>query len=336
MSQSSKLSLWQRIKQLLSMATEQATIDDTKIDNDLDSDLSSDSNLTKQDKNNAYPLENEGDSNKDNRIESCLKDAKGNKNDDTDISGSSPDLNHNVKRSANHSVDNHVDNHFDEVVYSSLSSNLDSRLDSSTDTDAYFDFDNDIDSMTQQNALNDTPIVNYLKQYFDQQQWHYNHYRPKSSSSDNNNNDSQQSHYLSFRMRNKNLDCGYLFRVQEHNNLLAVYGILPFLIPESHQSAAMLLITQINYDMLIGNIEMDISDGEIRYKNAIDVEAVGMDESTIEHLLQSVIAMTTVTYEIFGELVNNQNPAVELQELLMTLHRQEDARTFFLPTQFVQ
>lgn len=334
MSQSSKLSLWQRIKQLLSMATEQATIHGTKIDNDLDSDLSSDSSLTKQDKNNAYLLENEGDSNKDNGIESCLKDAKGNKNDDTDISGSSPDLNHNVNRSANHSVDNHVDNHFDEVIYSSLSSNLDSRLDSSTDTDAYFDFDNDIDSMTQQNALNDTPIVNYLKQYFDEQQWHYNHYRPKSSDSDN--NDSQQSHYLSFRMRNKKLDCGYLFRVQEHNNLLAVYGILPFLIPESHQSAAMLLITQINYDMLIGNLEMDINDGEIRYKNAIDVEAVGMDESTIEHLLQSVIAMTTVTYEIFSELVNNQNPATELQELLMALYRQEDARTFFLPTQFVQ
>ena len=30
--------------------------------------------------------------------------------------------------------------------------------------------------------------------------------------------------------------------------------------------------------------EMDINDGEIRYKNAIDVEAVDMDESTIEHL----------------------------------------------------
>jgi len=330
MSESSKLSLWQRIKQLLSMAAEQATIDDTKIDNDLDSDLSSDSSLTKQDKNNAYPSKNERDS-----IQTYPKDSD---NNDTDISGSSTDLNHNVNRSANHSVDNHVDNHFDEVIYSSLSSNLDSRLDSSTDTDtdtdAYFDFDNGIDSMTQQNALNDTPIVNYLKQYFDEQQWHYNHYRPKSSGSDN--NDSQQSHYLSFRMRNKNLDCGYLFRVQEHNNLLAVYGILPFLIPESHQSAAMLLITQINYDMLIGNLEMDINDGEIRYKNAIDVEAVGMDESTIEHLLQSVIAMTTVTYEIFSELVNNQNPATELQELLMAIYRQEDARTFFLPTQFVQ
>ena len=319
MSQSYKLSLWQRIKQLLNVSAEQAAIDDMKIANDLG--LGSDLNLTKQDKNNPHPSGNESDS-----VENYSKDSKDNNHDDTDVSGSIPDLNHNLNRN--------FDNRFDDVIYSSLSSNLDSRLDSSADTNDYFD--NDIDNMAKQNELNDTPIINYLKQYFDEQQWHYNHYRPKSSDSDNNNNDSQQSHYLSLRMRNKKLDCGYLFRVQEHNNLLAVYGILPFLIPESHQSAAMLLITQINYDMLIGNLEMDINDGEIRYKNAIDVEAVGMDENTIEHLLQSVIAMTTVTYEIFSDLVNNQNPAAELPDLLMTLHQQEDARTFFLPTQFVQ
>ena len=323
MSQSYKLSLWQRIKQLLNVSAEQAAIDDMKIANDLA--LGSDLNLTKQDKNNPHPSENESDS-----VENYPKDSKDNNHDDTDVSGSIPDLNHHLNHNVNHSFDNR----FDDVIYSSLSSNLDSRLDSSADTDNYFD--NDIDSMAKQNELNDTPIINYLKQYFDEQQWHYNHYRPKSSDSDNNNNDSEQSHYLSLRMRNKKLDCGYLFRVQEHNNLLAVYGILPFLIPESHQSAAMLLITQINYDMLIGNLEMDINDGEIRYKNAIDVEAVGMDENTIEHLLQSVIAMTTVTYEIFSDLVNNRNPAAELPDLLMTLHQQEDARTFFLPTRFVQ
>ena len=325
MSQSYKLNLWQRIKQLLNVSAEQAAIDDMKIANDLalGLDLGSDLNLTKQDKNNPHPSGNERDS-----VENHPKDSKDNNHDDTDVSGSNPDLNHNLNRN--------FDNRLDDVIYSSLSSNLDSRLDSSTGTGTEAYFDNDIEGMTKQDRTDDTPIVNYLKQYFDEQQWHYNHYRPKSSDRDNNNNDSQQSHYLSLRMRNKKLDCGYLFRVQEHNNLLAVYGILPFLIPESHQSAAMLLITQINYDMLIGNLEMDINDGEIRYKNAIDLEAVGMDENTIEHLLQSVIAMTTVTYEIFSDLVNNQNPAAELPDLLMTLHQQEDARTFFLPTQFVQ
>ncbi len=175
----------------------------------------------------------------------------------------------------------------------------------------------------------DTPIVDCLKQYFNDKQWHYTHYRPKT-------NDSQKSHHLSLRMRHKQINCGYLFRVQEKNKLLAIYGILPFLIPESHQSAAMLLITQINYDMLVGNLEMDVNDGEIRYKNAIDVEAVGIDNEIIEHLLQSVVAMTTVASELFGNLVNNQDPAEDMQTLLVELRQQSDARTFFLPTQFVQ
>ena len=175
----------------------------------------------------------------------------------------------------------------------------------------------------------DTPIVDCLKQYFNDKQWHYTHYRPKT-------NDSQKSHHLSLRMRHKQINCGYLFRVQEKNKLLAIYGILPFLIPETHQSAAMLLITQINYDMLVGNLEMDVNDGEIRYKNAIDVEAVGIDNEIIEHLLQSVVAMTTVASELFGNLVNNQDPAEDMQTLLVELRQQSDARTFFLPTQFVQ
>lgn len=332
MSQSPKLSLWQRIKQLLNISAVQAIIDDIKAakDLDLDLDLGSDLDITEQDNNNSHPSKNEKDSIQTRPKDSDNNDNDHNDNDNMDVSGSNPDLN----RNSNHNINHSFDDRSDDVIYNSLSSNIDSRLDSSTDTDTDAYFDNDIEGMTKQNSDDDTPIVNYLKQYFDEQQWHYNHYRPRTSG--NKNIDSQQSHHLSLRMRNKKLDCGYLFRVQEKNNLLAVYGILPFLIPESHQSAAMLLITQINYDMLIGNLEMDINDGEIRYKNAIDVEAVGMDENTIEHLLQSVIAMTTVTYEIFSDLVNNQNPATELQDLLMTLHQQEDARTFFLPTQFVQ
>lgn len=174
-----------------------------------------------------------------------------------------------------------------------------------------------------------TPIVDFLKHYFNEKQWHYTYYQPRI-------NDGQQSHHLSLRMRHKQLNCGYLFRVQENNRLLAVYGILPFLIPESHQSAAMLLITQLNYDMLIGNLEMDNNDGEIRYKNAIDIEAVGINDKIIDHLLQSVIAMTTVANELFSDLVNNQDPAEDLPTLLMELRQQADSRTFFLPTQFVQ
>lgn len=176
---------------------------------------------------------------------------------------------------------------------------------------------------------NQTPIIDYLKLYFRSKHWHYTHYKPRIS-------DAQQSHYLSLRMRNRKIDCGYLFRVQEKERLLAVYGILPFLIPESHQSAAMLLMTQLNYDMVVGNLEMDVSDGEIRYKNALDVEVLGLDDDIIEHLLQSVVAMTTVAYEVFSDLLNTQEPSEDMPTLLGELRAQADARTYFLASKKMQ
>ena len=300
MSQRNKLSLWQKMKQLLTASTVRFVIDNIKSSKDLtsadfdesDSQVSASQIATdnvSRDNINTNPKETDP-----NNIDSAVSD-KNASSADTNVADNIETMNKSIE----------------------------------VETDIDTAIGKDLQNSAEQKSDSDIPIVDYLKQYFDDKEWHYNHYQPKIR-------DSQKSHYLSLRMRNKRLDCGYLFRVQEKNKLLAVYGILPFLIPESHQSAAMLLITQINYDMMVGNLEMDINDGEIRYKNAIDVEAVGLDDDILEHLLQSIIAMTTVAHEIFSDLVNNQYPAEELSDLLLQLRQQSDSRTFFLPTQFVQ
>jgi len=268
MSQTTKLSLWQKLKQLLTAATPQA-VADTDMDN------------------------NDGISSRDT----------GDSHDYSRSHDYSDSLNHNYNDSEiKRNSDSTTKNESERVQTEALS--LDKE---------------------QPDIL----IVDCLKQYFHNKKWHYTYHRPKA-------NDDQQSHHLSFSMRHKQLISAYLFRWQEKNKLLAVYGILPFSIPESHQSAAMLLITQINYDMMIGNLEMDVNDGEIRYKTAIDVEAVDIDKALIEHLLQNVVAMTTVAHDVFSDLINNQDPAEDMPTLLAELHQQADARTFFLPTQFVQ
>lgn len=305
MSQRNKLSLWQKMKQLLTASTVRFVMDNIKSSKDLtsadfdeiDSQVSASQVATDNVSTDKVSTDNINTNHKEtdpNNIDSAVSD-KNASSADTNVADNIENMNKSIE------VETDIDTAIGE----------------------------DFENSAEQKSDSDIPIVDYLKQYFDDKEWHYNHYQPKIR-------DSQKSHYLSLRMRNKRLDCGYLFRVQERNKLLAVYGILPFLIPESHQSAAMLLMTQINYDMVIGNLEMDVNDGEIRYKNAIDIEAVGLDDDILEHLLQSIIAMTTVAHEIFSDLVNNQNPAEELPDLLLQLRKQADSRTFFLPTQFVQ
>lgn len=217
----------------------------------------------------------------------------------------------------------------DEIKSTTSTTPTESRLKNHTQYQTALS--NDITENDDSNTYDtsDTPIIDCIQAYLQSKQWHYYDYNPRI-------HNSQQSHYLSLRMRHKGLECSYLFQVQEDNELLAIYGILPSLIPESHQSAAMLLITQLNYDMLIGNLEMDIHDGEIRYKNAIDVAAMGLDDDMIEHLLQSVVAMISIMHEIFNDLINTQNPSENMPTLLAELRQQSENRTFFLPTQWVQ
>ena len=305
MSQRNKLSLWQKMKQLLTASTVRFVMDNIKSSKDLTS----------------------ADFDEIDSQVSASQVATDNVSTDK---VSTDNINTNHKETDPNNIDSAVSDKNASSADKNVADNIETMNKSiEVETDIDTAIGKDFENSAEQKSDSDIPIVDYLKQYFDDKEWHYNHYQPKIR-------DSQKSHYLSLRMRNKRLDCGYLFRVQERNKLLAVYGILPFLIPESHQSAAMLLMTQINYDMVIGNLEMDVNDGEIRYKNAIDIEAVGLDDDILEHLLQSIIAMTTVAHEIFSDLVNNQNPAEELPDLLLQLRKQADSRTFFLPTQFVQ
>lgn len=173
------------------------------------------------------------------------------------------------------------------------------------------------------------PITSRFSQYLKAQHWHFTHYKPKAA-------DSQQTHHLSLRMKHDHVNWVCLFRIQERTQLVAVYGILPFSIPESHRSAAMLLLTQLNYDMILGNIEMDLSDGEVRYKASLDIEATGITDKVIGSLIQSVIAMTTVSYELFNDLLDNPEPAQDIEHLLDQIRQQVDSRTYFLASDQVQ
>lgn len=63
-----------------------------------------------------------------------------------------------------------------------------------------------------------------------------------------------------------------LIRTDEEKQLCMVYSIYPQLVAEQHRTAMAVFLTQENYDLPIGNFEMDAADGELRYRTGIDVE----------------------------------------------------------------
>ena len=79
-------------------------------------------------------------------------------------------------------------------------------------------------------------------------------------------------------------------------NALSTYAICPMNADESERTAVMEYITRANYDLKIGHFEMDVSDGEIRYKTCLQMHS---EEPTMK-LVERYIAMGFLMMEKYG------------------------------------
>ena len=76
-------------------------------------------------------------------------------------------------------------------------------------------------------------------------------------------------------------DC--VARAVEGQARFVFYSLCPIKSPEAKRIEVAETITRANYGLMIGNFEMDFSDGEIRYKSSMDVDpSVGLTDSMIK------------------------------------------------------
>jgi hypothetical protein len=57
----------------------------------------------------------------------------------------------------------------------------------------------------------------------------------------------------------------------EEQERVVFYSVVPFNVPEEGRPGVMEFITRVNYGLLIGNFELDLADGELRFKTGLDV-----------------------------------------------------------------
>lgn len=80
--------------------------------------------------------------------------------------------------------------------------------------------------------------------------------------------------------------------VREDAQQLAFYAYAPDTTPEEHLGPMMELVTRANYGLVIGNFELDLADGEVRFKVAVDVE--GLEDPTLVVKNHLAAALTTM------------------------------------------
>jgi hypothetical protein len=69
-----------------------------------------------------------------------------------------------------------------------------------------------------------------------------------------------------------------------------VHGVFARRVPVRRRKEIAMLLTRANFGLVIGNFELDLDDGELRYKTSIDVEDAELTEALLDHLVLANVA----------------------------------------------
>ena len=75
-----------------------------------------------------------------------------------------------------------------------------------------------------------------------------------------------------------------IFDLREDDEQLLVYSVIAVNIPEERRNSVALYLTRANNGLAIGNFEMDLDNGDVRFKTSIDVEEAELSDALIDHL----------------------------------------------------
>ncbi len=102
--------------------------------------------------------------------------------------------------------------------------------------------------------------------------------------------------------------------ILEERAQFVFYSVFGIRAPEAKRAVMSELITRANYGILIGNLEMDWSDGEIRYKTSLDVEGDCLSPALLEQLVYANVLMTDRYLPGIRAAVEDQVSPVEALE----------------------
>ncbi len=103
---------------------------------------------------------------------------------------------------------------------------------------------------------------------------------------------------LSFRLEDEDgHEWGCLALAEEQSEQAIFYSVVLENTAAEHMLETMRFVTLANYGMQVGNFELDLEDGEVRFKTAIDVEGVELSEGLLRNLVELNLMMMGLYYD---------------------------------------
>ncbi len=120
-------------------------------------------------------------------------------------------------------------------------------------------------------STQDTALLDTVIQFFQEDEWPFDQAQDKPLVR------------TAFRSDNGSWRC--YVNILPERQFVIFYSVLDILVPQERLQAATEFITRANYGLFIGNFELDLSDGEVRFKTSIAVTEEGMSTAMFQQLV---------------------------------------------------
>jgi hypothetical protein len=105
-------------------------------------------------------------------------------------------------------------------------------------------------------------------------------------------------------------------QAREEQAQFIFYSVCPVNAPEDKRPAIAEFVTRANYGLFIGNFELDLDDGEIRFKTSVDVEGDRLSTMLVRQLTYTnIVMMDTYLPGIMKVLYGDTSPGEAITEI---------------------
>lgn len=152
------------------------------------------------------------------------------------------------------------------------------------------------------NGASQGPIYQAMARFFESDQWPSSHVADRS--------------VLSLPFQGKHGQWLCFAQAREAQQQFIFYSMCPAVVPERRRPSMAEFITRANYGLIIGNFELDYSDGEIRYKTSLDIEGSELTAPLIKQVVYAnVLMMDQYLPGILAVLYNDSSPLEALVQV---------------------
>ena len=117
-----------------------------------------------------------------------------------------------------------------------------------------------------------------------------------------------------FEGKSARWDC--FARPIDEDSQLLFYSLCPVPVPKERRKDVMEYITRANYGLRMGNFEMNLDDGEVRYKTSLDVESSSPDQDLIRQIFYAnVLMMDQYLPGLLAVIYGSANPLRALADV---------------------